>query len=72
MERFNSRVTRRIRAELGRRGITQHQLAGWLGWHQARLSRRLTDQVSWSTDDIEAVAKVLNVPPWQLIAELIA
>lgn len=72
MGNFNDGVTRRVRGELDRRGITQHELADRLDWHQAYLSRRLTGQVAWSTDDLESIASVFGLSPWQLVTDLIA
>lgn len=72
MDSFTSEVTQRIRGELAVRGITQHELADSLHWHQAYLSRRLTGAVPWTTDDLEEVANVLGLAPWQLVTKLIA
>lgn len=72
METLNELVTRRIRDELAQRGVTQHQLADALCWHQAYLSRRLTGAVSWSADDIEEIARCLRLASWQLTTKLIA
>lgn len=72
MASFNSAVTARIRAELDDRSITQHDAAARLGWHQSYLSRRLTGAVPWTTDDIEQVAGLLDLAPWQLVTNLIA
>jgi transcriptional regulator with XRE-family HTH domain len=69
---LNEVVTRRIRDELANRGLSQHDLAGALRWHQAYLSRRLTGAVSWSADDIDEIARCLRLASWQLTTKLIA
>ena len=55
-------IAAEVRAWLGRRNRRQSNVAAELGWTEAYLSRRLTGVVAFSTDDLEAVAGVLNVP----------
>lgn len=49
-----------IRHVMGRRGITQAELAGALGIGQASMSRRLTGSQAFRTDELEIVASYLN------------
>jgi transcriptional regulator with XRE-family HTH domain len=50
---------------MGEQGVTQQTLADRLGWNQQRLSRRLTDGISFvafTTAELLAVASALDVP----------
>jgi transcriptional regulator with XRE-family HTH domain len=55
-------IAAEVRAWLGRRNRKQSNVAAELGWTDVYLSRRLTGVVAFSTDDLEALAGVLNVP----------
>jgi transcriptional regulator with XRE-family HTH domain len=68
----NRKVSERVRGELAARRMTQHELADRLGWHQAYLSRRLTCAVPWTLSDVDEIADVFNLAPWQLLVDLIA
>jgi transcriptional regulator with XRE-family HTH domain len=60
-------VASEIRAELGRRNLSQHHLARGIGWTDAKLGRRLNGQVPWSVADVELIASVLDVPRSQFL-----
>jgi transcriptional regulator with XRE-family HTH domain len=51
-----------VRAELGRQNLSQTYVCARLKWTQPYLSRRLTGQVAFSTDDLEKIAEFLDVP----------
>lgn len=53
-----------VRAEMGRQGKSQHQLAAAAGMAQQTLSRRLRIEgpIPFDTDELERVAKALGVP----------
>ena len=53
---------------MARKGLKQWQLAVLLDWSPMMLSRRMRGQISWSTDDIEQLARVLEVPIHELAA----
>lgn len=55
-------IAAEVRAWLGRRNRKQSNVCRELGWTEVYLSRRLTGVVAFSTDDLEALAGVLNVP----------
>jgi transcriptional regulator with XRE-family HTH domain len=57
----NEVVAREIRAEMGRQELTQRELAYRLDWTPIYLWRRLHGRVSFSLDDIEAIANELHV-----------
>ena len=65
---FNETVAGEIRAELGRRKISQQELAGRVGWAGSQLSRRLSGIVPFSTDDIDRIADALGVSRDQLMS----
>ncbi len=56
------RVAAEIRAELGRRQMTQAALARALGVSDMYVSRRLSDGTSLEVADLERMAAVLEVP----------
>ena len=63
---LNDSVAAEIRAEMGRQAITQQELARRLGWAQSQLSRRLSGAIPWRTDEIERIARALDIPVSQL------
>jgi transcriptional regulator with XRE-family HTH domain len=64
---YNESVAAEVRAEMARQRRSQDSLASELGWTQATLSRRLIDEVAFSTDEIERIAGALGVPLSQLV-----
>jgi Cro/C1-type HTH DNA-binding domain len=63
---YNDSVASEVRAEMARQRVSQTTLAARLDWSQAFLSRRITGEVTWGADEIEAVANALGVPISQL------
>jgi hypothetical protein len=64
---YSESVAGEVRAEIARQRRTQGEVAVSAGWNQQYLSRRLTCDIAFSTDDIEILARVLGVPIGQLI-----
>ena len=64
---LNDSVSREIRAEMARQSMTQDQLAkrAQLG-AQSQLSKRLRGVTHFSTDEIERIARALDIPVHQL------
>ena len=60
-------VAANVRAEAGRLGMNQLDVARALGVTQATVSRRWHRQRAWQLDDLEAVARVLGVSPADLL-----
>lgn len=60
-------VAANVRAEAGRLGMNQLDVARALGVTQATVSRRWHGQRAWQLDDLEAVARVLGVSPADLL-----
>jgi transcriptional regulator with XRE-family HTH domain len=57
---------------MGRRGVSQANLAKTLGWAQARLSRRIapnTKVLPLDVAELAEIAEVLQVPVIQLFPE---
>lgn len=63
---LNEAITGEIRAELARRNLSQAIFAEQCGWTPSTLSRRMTGEIPWSTDELEIVAKALGLPFDQL------
>src|SRR3982751_926451 len=57
-----------IRALMGRRRVTGANIAAALGKSQSYVSRRLTGETAFDTDDLEIVCGLLKVDPETLIA----
>lgn len=55
-------VVAEIRAEMARQRITGTELNERLGWLRERLRRRLAGEVSLRIDELDAIARALNVP----------
>lgn len=58
-----------IRAELGRRRISQRELARRLGISSAAMNQRLTGVTRLPADDLVRIAAVLQVDPAALLKE---
>jgi transcriptional regulator with XRE-family HTH domain len=58
-----------IRAELGRRHRSQAWLAEQIGMSAYKLSRRMCGGVSFSAEDLAAIARALEVPVATLLEE---
>ena len=59
---FTERVATEVRAELGRQRRSASWLAREVGLSQSTVSRRLTGELPFDLDQIEAVAACLNMP----------
>lgn len=56
-------VSAELRAELGRRRMSQQRLADLLGEGQWWVSKRLTNQNPFTLEDLERIAIALDLPP---------
>lgn len=63
-------VAGNVRAEMGRRNVTQVQMALALGRTQAAVSRRLTGRVAFDVEELSAVAVVLDTTVAHLMTGL--
>lgn len=52
---------------MARRRITQRALALAIGKTQQFVSRRVSGEVAFDTDDIDAIAQQLEVSPYELL-----
>lgn len=66
---YREAVAAEVRAQMGRRRITQGQLAKALGMSQAAVSRRLTGELPFDLDDVLVMAQRFNVALSDLIPE---
>jgi transcriptional regulator with XRE-family HTH domain len=60
---LNNTVAAEIRAEMARRRMTQQRLADLLGEQQWWVSKRLTRAIPLSIDDLDRIARALDLPP---------
>lgn len=63
---LNSHIAAEIRAELARANITQADFAARCGMTPSSFSRRMSGEIPWNTDELEIVAKNLEVELGQL------
>lgn len=61
------RIAAEVRAELGRQGKTQRQVAELLGMTQQSLALRLAGSRSFRAEEITKLAEVLCVPASQFL-----
>lgn len=61
-------VAEEIRVLLARRRMSASELARQMGATQPYISRRLTGEIAFDVDDLEKIARVLNVTPRDLVA----
>ena len=69
-QRVGHRIAINVRVEMTRQQMSQQTLADRIGWHQTRLSRRLTPGTTWvafTVDELAEVATALGVPMTQLL-----
>jgi transcriptional regulator with XRE-family HTH domain len=55
-------VAGEVRAHLARRRISGRRAAAELGWTAPYLSRRLTGEIPFDVDDLDAIASLLDMP----------
>ncbi len=67
-ESFAAQVAENIRAEAGRRGVNQSDIARALGIAQAAISERWRGRREWRLNEIEAVARLLGTTTSTLCA----
>lgn len=65
-ESFSDIVAANIRALAGRLGISQKELAPAVGLSQGSVSNRWTGKMQWQLEDLDKVAAVFGVQPWEL------
>lgn len=63
-------VAANVRAEVARRRARQTDLAALLGISQQAMSRRLTGEVAFDVDELQALASHLEVPASELLGEV--
>lgn len=61
-EDLRSVVAGEVRAHLARRGMSALGAASQLGWTQPYLWRRLNGKVPFDVGDLQAIAKLLEIP----------
>lgn len=64
-------IGRRVHAAMAEAGMTQAQLAARLGLTQAAVSRKLSGERPWYTDELVNVSSLLGVSVGELFGELI-
>lgn len=60
---LDQRISQEVRALMGRWGVSQMQLAAWLGLNQTAVSARLRGDTDWKARDLERVANGFAVHP---------
>jgi transcriptional regulator with XRE-family HTH domain len=48
-------------------GVTQASLAATLGLHQSTVSRKLSGEIAWRVNELDKLARALDVPLSQLL-----
>jgi transcriptional regulator with XRE-family HTH domain len=57
---------------MARVGLSQEKLGEALGMSQAQVSQRLAGRIDWRISEIQAIAKILNIPISTLITDAVA
>ena len=55
-------VAAEVRAQLARRRISGRQAAFALGWKQPYIARRLSGDIPFDVNDLDALARLLDIP----------
>jgi transcriptional regulator with XRE-family HTH domain len=66
-EPLSKRVSKEVRAEMARQGVSQTMLGRLMGRPQSYVSYRLTGKTSLTLDDLESIAHILHTPLEQLL-----
>jgi len=64
---LRTRVAEELRAVLGRRSMSRAELERRIGKAHPYLSRRLSGDIPFDLDDIERIAAVLDIQPFELL-----
>ena len=54
---------------MARVGLSQEKLGEALGMSQAQVSQRLAGRIDWRISEIQAIAKILNIPVSTLVTD---
>lgn len=64
---LNRRVGDGVRGELARSGMSLAELARHLGMSPTSLRRRLSDDVSFTIDEVEIICRLFNINLYELL-----
>lgn len=64
---LTERVSAEVKSLMGRYGVSQVQLAAWMGVNQTAVSARLRGETEWKVSEIEVVADGFAVHPSELM-----
>jgi transcriptional regulator with XRE-family HTH domain len=67
MSNLTEAVAAAVRAELARRGLRQQAVALALGLSQPAISDRLRGRTPFTLDDLERLARLLDIDPAELL-----
>lgn len=59
---LQEKISDEVRAWLGRRRMSASKAASALGWTDMYMSRRLNNKIAFDLNDLEALARVLEIP----------
>lgn len=66
------KIAANVRVELARAQVSASQMAQRIGAAQATFARRMTGDVSFSAEEIVAIATELRIPVSALLADVVA
>lgn len=61
-ENLTLRIAAEVKAEMARQDVKQRVVAGWLGISQTQVSARLRGRIAFNTDELDLIARNLQVP----------
>lgn len=69
MESLSERVRLRLRDEMGRKKLSQRDIAALLQWSQSRVAHLLTGRVAMTVDDLDRLAFAVSLSPLELVRD---
>lgn len=66
-QKLSQAVAARVRVVIAARGIRKKELAGPLGITPDQVYRKTSGRVPFSVDELDTLASVLDVAPWEFI-----
>lgn len=66
---LNERVRQRLRDEKARRGLSERDIAGMVGWSQSRVAYKLNGRTAISLDELDALCFGLGIQPSEAVRD---
>lgn len=69
LEPLAQRTRKRVREELDRKKVVQSDIAGQLGWSQAKVAQKLNGRTPWTLEELEALCFIAGISPVEALRD---